>query len=375
MCECNNLYLVPDYYVNFRCKAGCCRTVCCEGWPVTFSMTDYFKLLGTDCSPELKRRLDGALHLTDQPTEDEYGMLLPRWDGQCAMRREDGLCALQVEAGEDALPTVCRQYPRSISPGECCCSNSCEAVIELLDRKEPLQFQTIHQDFNVKPLQRIHFFETGGREMEIRLWLIGFVQEGSLPLGQRLGKLRAAVHSMDEALASHDFHAVNDLLSGKSAICAPELQGSRQLALDMVQRILEQLDRLCDGIRDYGQAALLHFAREGEVSEESVSRRLFQASPNWEMWFENMLVNHMFFSRFPFQDRPVSLKDETIALYSVYALLRFLTIGAGDGTRQRMADIASALFRLVDHTAFDRYTIPIIRQFYGDECAMALLTL
>ena len=79
-----------------------------------------------------------------------------------------------------------------------------------------------------------------------------------------------------------------------------------------------------------------------------------------------MLVNHMFFSRFPFQDRPVSILDETTALYSVYGLLRFLSIGAGNGTRERMIDIAAALFRLVDHAAFDRYAFPILRESGGD---------
>ena len=40
------LALVPDYYPSFVCKAGACRTPCCEGWPVTMSMGDYFRLLG-----------------------------------------------------------------------------------------------------------------------------------------------------------------------------------------------------------------------------------------------------------------------------------------------------------------------------------------
>ena len=53
-------YLVPDYYQAFRCKTGQCRTPCCDGWPVTFSMPDYFKLLSVECSPELKRQLDSA---------------------------------------------------------------------------------------------------------------------------------------------------------------------------------------------------------------------------------------------------------------------------------------------------------------------------
>lgn len=65
-----------------------------------------------------------------------------------------------------------------------------------------------------------------------------------------------------------------------------------------------------------------------------------------------MLVNHMFFARFPFQDRPISLSDEFIALCAVYSLLRFLGIGyMRDKTDESaFVDVASAVFRLVDHT-------------------------
>ena len=145
--------------------------------------------------------------------------------------------------------------------------------------------------------------------------------------------------------------------------------------MDIVRKLLVRLDDLSDSIRDYGRMALRHFDCEGALSEEAIAHRLSQASPHWEAWFENMMVNHMFFSQFPFQDRPVSLKDETVALFAVYALLLFLSIGAGDGTNERMADSAAALFRLVDHTAFDRYAVPILKRICGEGSPVKLLTL
>ena len=77
-----------------------------------------------------------------------------------------------------------------------------------------------------------------------------------------------------------------------------------------------------------------------------------------------MLVNHMFFSRFPFQDRPESLKDEFIALCGVYALLRFLGIGwlRGKENAEAFVDVAAAAFRLVDHTSFDRYAAHMMKR-------------
>ena len=35
-------YLIPDYFPEFKCKIGGCRTPCCEGWAVSISMDDYF---------------------------------------------------------------------------------------------------------------------------------------------------------------------------------------------------------------------------------------------------------------------------------------------------------------------------------------------
>ncbi|MBQ9408080.1 MAG: flagellin lysine-N-methylase [Clostridia bacterium] len=369
-------YLIPDYYTAFHCKIGLCRSACCVGWPVTFSMADYFRLLGTQCSPELKRKLDGALHMTRYPREEEYGMLAPRYDGNCPLRLDDGRCGLQVEAGEEALPAVCRQYPRSIRPGECCCSNSCEAVIELLDREEPIRFHTASLKIPAPPAaKRLHFFETGGRELDIRLWLIGFVQDRRFSLGQRLVRLCYALQRMDKALLTHDRAAVDALLAGAGDMESVSLLENKAEALRIVRKLLERLDDLSDSIRDYGQQALSRFAREGDVPQSEILRRLSQASPHWEAWLENMLVNHMFFVKFPFQDRPVSLMDETVALCAVYALLRFLLVGAGNGTRERAVDIAAALFRLVDHTAFDRYAVPILKQLCTRSSAMALLML
>ena len=43
-----DIYLAPDYVPGFACKMGACRAACCEGWPISFSMTDYFRLIGVD---------------------------------------------------------------------------------------------------------------------------------------------------------------------------------------------------------------------------------------------------------------------------------------------------------------------------------------
>ena len=67
-------YLTPDYYPEYHCKMGACRSACCEGWPISISMEDYFRLLGLSCSPELRSRLDAGIHPALHPTPAVSGL-------------------------------------------------------------------------------------------------------------------------------------------------------------------------------------------------------------------------------------------------------------------------------------------------------------
>ncbi len=373
-------YLVPDYYPLFRCKQGACRTPCCEGWPISVTMQDYFRLLSAPCSPELRRKLDTALHLCDHAMPEHYAQISPRWDGQCPLHMPDGRCQLHAELGEEMLSAVCRLYPRGIRTGadrEASCANSCEAVIELLlAREEPLRF--IHQPVahclpDAPP--PIHYFDDGGRRQEIRLWLIAQLQKRALPLPRRLLLLGEALMAADEALAHHDIARLEALLSGRDAVPVPEAiaAGHDQLlaGLTAAEDMMDMIDRQSRSVHDYGTAALAFFGQgEDAFTRYTQANAAFTALvPEWETWFEHLLVNHMFFAQFPFQDRPVPLKDEYLALCAVYALLRFLCLGwtAEHPSRQAAVDVCAAAFRLVDHTEFDRFAAAILRRMGCDD--------
>ena len=135
-------YLIPDYYPDFACKMGACRNACCEGWPISLSLDDYYHLTCARCSEDLRHRLDTGLHIRLNPLPEAYAEIAPRYDGSCPMRLDDGRCAIHVELGEELLSLVCRLYPRGVRQEygyECSCANSCEAVLELLfQRDEPI---------------------------------------------------------------------------------------------------------------------------------------------------------------------------------------------------------------------------------------------
>lgn len=88
-------FLVPDYYEDFRCKGGACRRTCCDGWGISVTQAEYFRLLGMDCPPDLRRRIDVAFHAPETPSPERFRLITPTWRADCPMRAPDGLCALQ----------------------------------------------------------------------------------------------------------------------------------------------------------------------------------------------------------------------------------------------------------------------------------------
>lgn len=383
-----NDYLMPDYFTSFRCKMGACRSACCEGWPISVSMKDYFMLLGADVSKELRIRLDCALHLAEHPTEDAYAVILPRYDGNCAVRMADGRCAIHCELGEDALSSVCRLYPRGVRTGEtheCSCANSCEAIVEMFfDREEKIRFVSAPMDFHVpERKKRVHTFETAGYEQEIRLMLISIMQERDFLIPERMVLLGRRMHLIDEAMKNKNHERIVELIHESGKEEAPLLKqpthGDVLDGLEISNHMLSLLDERSESIRAYGENALALFG-EGESEYEIYMRakEAFQTScPEWEKWFEHMIVNHMFFSQFPYQDRPMDLEDEFLALCAVYMLLRFLLIGnMKDGFKKdEAADVCAAVFRLVDHTDFERYAGKLLKRLCGGDGMKAMRVL
>lgn len=368
-------YLIPDYFSDFKCKMGACRAACCEGWAVSVSMTDYFKLLGLDCSPDLRRRLDTGLRVCDRRTEDSYARFEPRYDGNCPMRMEDGRCALHAEIGEESLSEVCRLYPRGVrlEDGvlECSCANSCEAVLEaFLNRREPITFHRRKLTLVPPPIpERQTVFATLGKGAEIRKRLIAVIQERTLPLWVRIVTVGNELERISALVDSGNSDELAQLLTSpvRSAITEMEPISEKQLdtALNVMEEMLKILDGRSHSIRERGEAALNYFG-EGDVVYQRyqyAKQRFEKQFPHWEIFFEHVLVNHMFFSVFPYQDRPEDMRSEVTALCAIYALMRFLVLGymaEREGETELIDTLASA-FRLIDHTEFDRYSVRLLK--------------
>ncbi len=366
-------YKIPDYVPAFACKQGKCRHACCQGWPVSVTLQNYFDLLGLECGPDLRRRLDGGLHLADRPSPDHYAQFSPRYDGNCPMRMEDGRCALHAEIGEHVLPDICRLYPRGIRYGkermDLSLAGSCEGVLELFfDRTEPLDFVEAELPVippHLEPRQAV--FQTLGMEWEIRLYFMRILQKREFPMADRLLYLGKQMQKVDAAMAGGDPAVLSEVLNGEIPT-VETVEAARAYTPDeehltsglwIAEKLTALLDKRHHSIHDYGEKALAYFGTdEGTLERYHAARAHLESTfPRWEIFCEHMMVNHMYFTQFPFQDRPESLPQEYTALCAVYMLLRFTTIGTmwDSDSVEDLIDVCAALFRLIEHTEFDRY--------------------
>lgn len=296
---------VGNIFAQFQCKMGQCRQACCQGWPVSIDRDKYFQLLGVECDPALRRRLDTAMPLADYPTPQRYAQLSHRYDGDCALRDPDGRCGLQVQLGEEILPDVCRLYPRSIRRdalgAECVLANSCEAVCELFwDRAEPLRWQ----------------------EEPVAL------QAGAdSPVGTRDGEGRLAQDRAVALLQDRRYSIAQRLL----ALCPPELSA----APAQPGQWPELIDDLC--------------RRTDAVPELCRALPCAQPDPARELFLEHLLVNHAWFTQFPTEPGQ-SYAAQYRALCLTWALAKGILSAAG--TREQITDRISRLFRFIQHTHF-----------------------
>lgn len=323
---------MPDYFDSFRCKCGDCRTVCCGGWGITLSDTEYFRLLGVDCSDGLRRRLDCAFAPVSEGISGErYAMMQPSYDGRCRLIREDGLCGLQCELGEDVLPRVCRMYPRSyrLCPEpEAVCSSSCEGVAEILMRTEPLTYVKKEIPFPADLTEECGVSD-GERELLFRGLEI-FASE--MPLCDCMRELADISGCKTDAANISAYGGISALYA------ALEASGER---MEGISRSLSLL-----GADGYNEA----------------QKKAYDAFEHIDTWYKNIISNHLFFSRFPYGKTGVYAFAPAAVLSALLHGAVISETATRGFERAVFADGAANLSRYTEHTAFDKNSVFAAKQ-------------
>lgn len=319
-------FLVPDFYKDFACKCGDCRISCCEGWDISISQKEYYDILSLSTSAELQSRIMRAFYVPKSATPDRFAVLNHDWLGRCPLRGEDGLCLLQVEKGEEAIPQLCKQYPRSIRPdlSEATLSNSCEAVIEsLLDRSTPIKFIMMELPF-----------DSTGQEPSVRFALrlqcIGMLQDRRSTLKESILSIGSLI--CDKQIGKRSF---DDSISALMSFC------------DLYAEISPSISDYCK----HAKETLAGISREEYIRRFSTIK---QIGPNIELTMENLLVNHLFYEKFPYSETRENEAEEYISLCGLIAFLDVLLTGNYDVITDKndLVDLLSHVFRMIEHTSF-----------------------
>lgn len=343
-------YTAPDFYAPFLCKCGECRHSCCKGWNVSISEKEYFRLIGIDCSEQLRRRLDEAFFVPHDASPERYALLNHNYLGDCPLRLESGLCALQREKGESALPAVCKLYPRSIDPAlaEATLANSCEAVLEgFICREAPITFETVM--LPERPTSR-----ESEERLKVRKRCIALLQDRRLAVRYRIA-------------------SIGDMLQTAHAKRIPF--SKRLAALIELENIYGEISPSIGEYCNYAHDALSSCAQSDYARLALNHDSRF---PELKFIIEHSLVNHMFYEKFPYTLQADNTGDAFASLCGVYGFLRLICVGNSKrlNTKQELIDVLSAAFRVVEHTRFDRNVDAVLGKLgYGMDDADALLML
>lgn len=346
----DSFFTVPDIWPAFACKCGKCRNCCCTGWNISISEDEYFRLVGMDCPCGIRQKLDDAFFIPHDASPERYALLNRNYLGECPLRAENGLCALQRAMGEGAVPDICRLYPRAIdrARGEAALSNSCEAVAEaFLGREAPLRF--IPYPLDAKALGRADAAETA-----VRGRCIALMQDRRLTLRYRIA-------------------CVGSYLGAPKPVRTP-FEKRLSILMDLAGLYRE----ISPSIGAYCGTAI---ANIGGCTEEGYARlaAAFEArAGDASLFAEHMLVNHMFYIKFPYEADIKSTGEAFAALCGAYGLLRLLSIGNPDyiTSPEKLVDVMCAAFRVIGHTRFDHNVSALLSSLgAGPEDAAGLIGL
>lgn len=324
-------FLFPEYYADFACKCGDCRTTCCQKWGITLSQDDYFRVMNTEASPELRRRLDIAFKpaVNPAPTPERFAMISYNWIGRCPIQTDEGLCLLHREHGEGAIPEICRRYPRCIrvSPiHECCTSTSCEYTLELLYRDEaPVRFTTA--------------------EIEVFDEAFDTPAAAEIPVDEYKKSRKIAFEILSERTLTIDGRL--EALANKFNAVLPY----HIMPKEDVKELYEKLLRTSTALSDAEDEVSRYYAADSDVE-----RFCLEDVPKMDIYLEKMLVNHVFYKAFPRSFKDSTLREELASLVALRALHRYVTeayLAVHSWSIDNFVDVTAKLFRMIEHSRFD----------------------
>lgn len=355
--------LRPAYYDDFQCLAADCKESCCVGWHISFDKKDYLSLKRQSGSEDLNARMEHSLRrIKKGPLSFHYGEFTMA-GGRCPLLREDCLCALQLEKGHDALPYVCRSFPRmelfrpsgylerSVSP-------ACEGVLELLwNLSDGIEFRS-------DPLPKAKWadvsFDDGypmvAHFQEIRSQCIDILQDRQYSLPQRILLLGLALRELadGEDNVSHWMAYVRTLSGQVGQLSSLAADDTLPMFLSNHLRLLFSLpitnrqfstipSQLAQGlgIQIQTETSLVTVLTEPYLTARTRFQERFK---HGECFLENLMVALFFHLCLPDMASPEKLWKSYVNFCNLYSFYWFMSVMS---CREGSPSDRNELFRLL----------------------------
>lgn len=363
--ECD---LRPAYYDGFQCLMGECIYNCCQAnWRINFNKKDYLSLKRVSGSPELNENLKKTLRRVkgENRSDENYGEFAAVGGGHCPLQREDGLCALQREKGEEALPNVCRTFPRGggvILSGfwERSLSPACEGVLEMMwQLPEGVEFVSDPLPKKDQGVVSAPSNPLSCRFQDIRARCIDHLQDRRHSLPQRMLLMCLALKELADGEMDIDrwlarTQAMTDNPRIVQALRLPEQDKSLPLFLTGNLKVLSSV---CDTDAMFGPVLDEVLNGLGLAPEEGSTRATLPLKPylaararfeeqfkDRDYFMENLMVSLFFHLGLPQTDSGEAVWKSCVRFCNMYSFFRFMAVMS---CREGAAGDKAELFRML----------------------------
>ena len=181
-------------FKDFQCIAGACRDSCCIGWELDIDEETYLRYQA-ETGPFGERL---RAHMEDIKEDGEVFHTFKREGPRCPFLNERDLCDIILTLGEDALCTVCTEYPRyTVRLGgalERTLTLSCEEAGRLFfGSKEKLRFEETGE---IPPNED----DFSSLIYEVRKKAVGILQDRTRPIDERIARYMAYMEAVQDRL-------------------------------------------------------------------------------------------------------------------------------------------------------------------------------
>ncbi|MPM75389.1 hypothetical protein SDC9_122381 [bioreactor metagenome] len=283
----------------------------------------------------------------------------------------NGYCMLHADRGPCSLPKICKLYPRAIRKGyipECVCSCSCEKVVELLiSSTAPLTFSSEQITIDPSDIPTCSYVLEGYKR-DILYHCIGIMEDRSLKIKDRIieiGKYITDKTGVQLEMYPDIFCFSSFSYSFIYAIKLISILGN-------VSRELKAYGFMCLKYLGVNTDKLDEYTIPDQTELEYASHKYTEALshletvlPDYPLYFEKILVNHMFYENFPFSDPKESPANTFVSFCAVYSLIKLTTACYMNDKSEKddFTDSVSGIMHFIEHTSFYMNAEVIFRSF------------